>query len=49
MEFHTLARLYQDLGVTASGNTMREILAAFFATVPKEDIAAILGKGRTWT
>ncbi len=41
MDFLKLAELYEELEKTASGNKMREILAAFFTTVPAEDIGVI--------
>ncbi|MFA6461085.1 MAG: ATP-dependent DNA ligase [Candidatus Woesearchaeota archaeon] len=41
MDFQKLADLYEQLEQTASGNTMREILANFFKTVPVEDIGMI--------
>ncbi len=41
MDFQKLAELYEELEKTSSGNAMREILATFFKTVPKDDIAII--------
>jgi len=41
MDFQKLADLYEQLEQTASGNTMREILANFFKSVPADDIAMI--------
>lgn len=41
MEFAKLAQLYRELEQTSSGNKMREILAEFLKTVPKEDIGIV--------
>ncbi len=41
MDFLKLAALFQELENTASGNTMREILADFLKKVPENDIAVI--------
>lgn len=41
MDFQKLVDLYEELEKTASGNTMREILADFFKAVPKDDIALV--------
>ncbi|MEK6901558.1 MAG: DNA ligase, partial [Nanoarchaeota archaeon] len=41
MEFQKLVEVYSELEKTASGNSMREILASFFKIVPKEDIAKV--------
>jgi len=41
MDFEKLAELYEKLENTASGNSMREILADFFKIVPKDDLAKI--------
>lgn len=41
MDFLTLANLFQELENTASGNTMRKILAEFLKKVPEDDIAVI--------
>ena len=41
MDFEKLVRVYEELENTASGNAMREILAEFFKTVPKDDIKLV--------
>ncbi|MBI1968312.1 ATP-dependent DNA ligase [Candidatus Woesearchaeota archaeon] len=41
MDFQKLVDVYEELEKTSSGNQMREILAEFFKTVPKENIATI--------
>ena len=41
MDFQKLADLFEQLEQTASGNTMREILAGFLKKVPEEDIAMV--------
>lgn len=41
MQFEKLVEMYEQLEKTASGNTMREILAAFFKEVPPEEIAVV--------
>ena len=41
MDFQQVVEVYSQLEKTASGNAMREILADFFKSVPKEDIAKV--------
>ena len=41
MDFQKLVDVYELLEKTASGNEIREILAKFFKTVPKDDLAMI--------
>ena len=41
MDFEQVVEVYSQLEKTASGNSMREILADFFKSVPKEDIAKV--------
>ena len=41
MDFQKLVDVYEELEKVSSGNKMREILADFFKTVPKEDIAIV--------
>lgn len=41
MDFEKLVIVYEKLENTASGNAMREILAEFFKTVPKDDIKLV--------
>src|SRR3989344_248154 len=41
MQFKLLVDVYEQLEKISSGNTMREILANFFKTVPKEDISIV--------
>jgi len=41
MDFQKLVDIYEELEQVSSGNKMREILADFFKTVPKEDIAIV--------
>lgn len=41
MDFQKLVDIYEELEQTASGNKMRELLAEFFKSVPKADIAMI--------
>ncbi len=41
MDFQKLVDVYAELEKTASGNTMREILAQFFKNVPVEDISIV--------
>jgi DNA ligase 1 len=41
MDFAKLAKVYEELEDTSSGNKMREILAEFFLTVPKKDLAMV--------
>jgi len=41
MDFQKLVDVYIELEKTSSGNSMREILADFFKSVPKEDIAKV--------
>lgn len=41
MDFQLLVDVYEQIEQTASGNQMREILAEFFKTVPKEDLPRV--------
>ncbi len=41
MDFEKLVKVYEELENTSSGNAMREILAEFFKTVPKDDIKLV--------
>ncbi|NQV91200.1 ATP-dependent DNA ligase [Candidatus Woesearchaeota archaeon] len=41
MDFQKLVDVYEELEQVSSGNKMREILADFFKTVPKEDISIV--------
>ena len=41
MDFEKLVKVYEELEITPSGNKMREILAEFFKTVPKDDIRLV--------
>jgi DNA ligase 1 len=41
MDFEKLVKVYEELEKTPSGNKMREILAEFFKTVPKDDIRLV--------
>ncbi len=41
MEFQKLVNVFEELEKTSSGNAMREILAAFFKDVSKDEIAVV--------
>ena len=41
MDFKKLVDVYEELEKTSSGNKMREVLAEFFKTIPKDDLAMV--------
>jgi DNA ligase 1 len=41
MDFEKLVQVYEELENTSSGNKMREVLAEFFKTVPKDDLKIV--------